>query len=102
MRTWVDNVGLIGATLRVSVADPLPADRQTLALATAIRVFERFSVLDTVVLGGGEDEVSVSRAAVERVLAPEGFGALRDRGRWPQVLARALQRYDAADAERGT
>jgi hypothetical protein len=100
--TWVDNISLTGATLRVGAADPLPAERETLALATAIRVFERFAALDTVVLAGGEGEIAVSRAEVERVLAPEGFGALRDRGRWPQVLARAIQRYGATDAERGT
>lgn len=102
MTTWVDNVSLAGVTLQVSAAEPLPAERETLALATAIRVFERFSVLDTVVLASGGGEVSVSRAEIERVLAPEGFAALRDRGSWPQVLARAIQRYGAADAERGT
>ena len=73
MRTWVDSRQPDRGDAPGGRGSPLPAERETLALATAIRVFERFSVLDTVVLAGGEGEVSVSRAEVERVLAPEGF-----------------------------
>jgi chromosome condensin MukBEF MukE localization factor len=60
---------------------------------------ERFQALDTLVLMGVDADVCVTRADVERLLAPDGFAALRDRGRWPQVLARALQRKAAAPTE---
>jgi hypothetical protein len=98
VKAWIDAVSLSGTTLRVTVPDPLPADRDTLAVASAIRVFERFPVLDGLVLVSGGGEVSLVRADVERLLAPEGFLALQDRGRWPQVLAHAVQRYSRADA----
>lgn len=101
MKAWIDAVSLAGSTLRVSAAGPLPADRDTLAVASALRVFERFPALDGLVLVSGGDEVSLARADVERLLAPDGFAALQDRGRWPQLLARAVQRYSATDAEGG-
>ena len=99
MKGWVDGVSLAGSTLRVTAPEPLPADRDTLTVASAIRVFERFPALDGLVLVSGGGEVSLARADVERLLAPDGFAALRDRGRWPRVLARAVQRYSASDAE---
>jgi hypothetical protein len=99
MKTWVDAVSLAGSTLRVSAPGPLPAARDTLAVATAIRVFERFQALDDLVLAGGDGEVMVTRGDVERLLAPEGFAALRERSRWPQMLARAVQRYVTGRAE---
>lgn len=101
MKAWVDAVSLAGSTLRVTASEPLPAERDTLAVASAIRVFERFPALHGLVLVSGSGEVSLARACVERLLAPDGFAALRDRGRWPQVLARAVQRYSANDAEGG-
>ena len=101
MKAWLDDVSLAGSTLRVSASDPLPAERDTLAVASAIRVFERFPALDGLVLVSGGSEVSLAREAVERLLAPDGFAALRDRGRWPRVLARAVRRYSASDPEDG-
>jgi hypothetical protein len=101
VRAWADAVSLVGSTLRVTAPGPLPAERDTLAVATAIRVFERFPALGDLVLAGGDSEVTLTRGDVERLLAPEGFAALRERGRWPQVLARAVQRYAAARAEGG-
>ena len=101
MRAWVDAVSLVGSTLRVTAPGPLPAERDTLAVATAIRVFERFQALSELVLGGGDGEVTLTRGDVERLLAPDGFAALRERGRWPHVLARAVQRYAGAHAEGG-
>jgi hypothetical protein len=100
MREWIDSVSLAGSTVRVTVPDPLPADRDTLAVASAIRLFERFPAFDALVLVAGGGEASLSRADVERLLAPEGFDSLRDRGRWPQVLARAVQRHVGPGAER--
>jgi hypothetical protein len=99
VKAWVEAVSLGGSTLRVTAPDPLPAERATLAVASAIRAFERFQALDTLVLAGGAADVRVTRADVEILLAPDGFSAVRDRGRWPQVLARALQRYAPAHPE---
>jgi hypothetical protein len=96
VKSWVEAISLVGSTLRVAAPAPLPAERDTIAVASAIRVFARFQALDTLVLAGGAADVRVSRVDVERLLEPEGFAALRDRGRWPQVLARALQRRAAA------
>jgi hypothetical protein len=101
MKAWVDGVNLVGSTPRVAATEPLPAEHRVLAVASAIRVFERFSALDGLVLTSGSAAVSVTRADVERLLAPDGFGALRDRSRWPQVVARAIQRFVTADAESG-
>jgi hypothetical protein len=93
VRSWIDGLSLVGSTVRVSVPSPLPADRDTLAVASALRLFERFAALDELVLVAEGGEVSLARADVERLLAPEGLAALQDRGRWPQVLARAVQRH---------
>jgi hypothetical protein len=98
VKAWVDAISIAGSMLRVSAPDPLPAGRDTLAVATAIRVFERFPALDRLeLLGGSEEALSLARADVERLLAPLSFAALRDRGRWPQVLSRAVQRYAGTD-----
>jgi hypothetical protein len=103
MKGAVEAISLAGSTLRVSAPDPLAAERATLAVACALRVFERFSALDGLVLGGGGagSEVSLGRAEVERLLAPDGFAALRDRNRWPQLLARAVRRYSRQDGDGG-
>jgi hypothetical protein len=101
VKAWVDAVGIAGSTLRVTAPDPLPAERDTLAVATAIRVFEHVRALECLVLLGGRRESSLTRADVEGLLAPLGFAALRDRGRWPQVPARAVQRYSGGDAPQG-
>jgi hypothetical protein len=99
VKAWVEAISLVGSTLRVAAPGPVPAERDTIAVASAIRVFARFQALDTLVLEGGDADVRVLRADVERLLEPEGFAAVRDRGRWPQVLARALQRRAAARPE---
>jgi hypothetical protein len=97
MRSWIGAVSLSGPTLRVGVPEPLPADMPALAVASAIRVFERFPALGRVVLSGGGTEVTLSRVDVERLLEPEGWPALEDRARWPEVLARAVERLAAAN-----
>jgi hypothetical protein len=60
-------------------------------------VFERFSALDRLILGGDGGEVSLARAEVEGWLAPDGLAALRERSRWPLLLARAIQRYSSTN-----
>jgi hypothetical protein len=101
VKAWVETVSLAGSTLRVTAAEPLPADRETLAVASAIRVFERFPALDAIVLVTAGGEVPLARTHVEQLLAPDGFAALRERGRWPQVLARAVQRHAGTGGEGG-
>jgi hypothetical protein len=96
VKAWVESVSLEGSALRIAAPDPLPAARDTLAVASAIRALERFPALDAVILAGGGADVRVTRAEAEAFLAPDGFAALRDRGRWPQVLSRALQRRAAS------
>ena len=96
MKSWVEVISLVGSRLRVAAPGPVPAERDTIAVASAIRVFARFQALDALVLAGGDADARVSRADVERLLEPEGFAAIRDRGRWPRGLARALQRRAAA------
>jgi hypothetical protein len=98
VRSWISAVTLSGSTLRVSVPEPLPADGGVLAVAGAIRVFEHFPALAGFVLVAGGGETTLTRAEVERLLAPDGWRALEDRGRWPDVLARAVQRHAPAAA----
>lgn len=88
-----ERVTLEGGTVLVSAGGPLPADLPTLAVAVAIRVLGRFAALDTVRLATAAGEAQLTRTEVEELLAPEGFAALQERGRWPQVLARAVRRH---------
>ena len=81
MKSWVEGISVVGSTLRVAAPAPVPAERDPIAVASAIPAVARLQALDPLVLAGGD---------------PEGFAALRDRGRWPQVLARAVQRREAA------
>jgi hypothetical protein len=97
MRSWIGAVSLSGPILRVSLPEPLPGDSHLLAVAGAIRVLERFPALGSVVLIAGGAEVTLSRDEVERLLEPEGWSVLEDRGRWPEVLARAVERHAATD-----
>ncbi len=100
MRSWIGSVGLAGSTLRVSVPEPLPADARALVVSSAVRVFERFPALRDFVLVASGGEMALSRADVERLLAPEGWQGLEDHSRWPDILARALQRHAEAGGVR--
>ena len=93
MREHLDAVALEGRMLHVTAREPLPAEPRVLAVATAIRVFERYPILDRLTLTVGNTEITLGREQVERLLGPEGFASLREWGRWPQVLARAIQAY---------
>lgn len=93
MREQLDGVVLDGTILRVHARAPLPADTPTVAVATAIRVFERFPVIHAIGLVVGETETRLTRGEVEELLRPDGFAGLRERGRWHQILSRAVQAY---------
>jgi len=93
VREHLDAVALEGRMLHVTAREPLPAEPRVLAVATAIRVFERYPILDRLTLTVGSTEISLGREQVERLLGPEGFASLGEWGRWRQVLARAIQAY---------
>jgi hypothetical protein len=98
VREYIDAVTLDGLTLRVAARGPASVEPRTLAVATAIRAFERYPILERVVLTMGTAEFGVSRDTVQRLLGPGGFGAIREWGRWRQVLARVVQAYSEESA----
>lgn len=91
MRERIEALALEGRTVRVTARDPLPVEPRVLALAAAMRVFERYPVLHRLTLTVAGAEVTASREEVERLLGPEGFSALKDRDRWRRLLAEGLQ-----------
>jgi len=91
MRDRIEAVALEGQNLRVTAREPLGIEPRMLALAAAIRVFEQYVVLDRLTLTVGGNDVVVSREEVLRLLGPDGFAPLKDRERFRQLLARALQ-----------
>lgn len=99
MRERIEALALEGRTIRVTARDPLPVEPRALALAAAMRVFERYPVLDRLTLAVGGTEVTASREEVERLLGPEGFSALKDRDRWRRLLGEGLQ--EAGQEETG-
>ena len=64
MKSRIESVAFEGTTLRVSAREPLPAELRVLALATALRVFERFPAFSRLVLSTGTAEVSISREEI--------------------------------------
>ena len=98
MRAWAEAVTLSGSTLRVAAPDPLPAERDTLAVATGIGVLGRGGGCDRGGRSSHDGEGSLTRLEVGQRRAEDGLGALRDRRKWPRVLARAVQRHWAKGA----
>jgi hypothetical protein len=92
VRDRIETVALEGQNLRVAAREPLGVDARLLALAAAIRVFERYPVLAQLTLTAGGSDVVVSRDEVTRLLGPDGFAPLKDRERFREVLARGLAR----------
>jgi len=90
----IEAVALEGQTVRVTARLPLPVEPRTLAVAAAIRLFERYPVFDRLTLTVGRTETRVSRETISRVLGPRGFAALKDPARYHQAL------YDALEAQR--
>lgn len=99
MRDRIEAVALRGQELRVTARAPLPAAPKALAMAAAIRVFDRYPILARLTLTVDGSEVGVSREEVERLLAPVGFVPLRERGRWRQMLAELVRTYPGEGAE---
>jgi hypothetical protein len=103
MREQIEAITIDGRALRVLVREPLRVEQHVLALATALRVFERYSVFDELTLVVGGREIRLSREEIERLLGPDGWRAVLERGRWQQTLARVVQSFvEPARAEEGT
>jgi hypothetical protein len=93
MRLLIEAVTLEGQNVRVSARDPLPVDPKALAIAAAIRVFDRYSALVRLTLSVGNESLIVSREEVDRLVGPDGFGRLKDREASREVLERAIRQY---------
>jgi hypothetical protein len=93
MRQLIEAVTLEGQNVRVSARDLLPVDPKALAVAAAIRVFDRYPALARLTLSVGNEQLTVSREEVERLLGPDGFSRLRDREAAREVLERAIRQY---------
>lgn len=93
MRQLIEAVTLEGQNVRVSARDPLHVDPKALAIAAAIRVFERYPALVRLTLSVGNDQLTVSREEVDRLLGPDGFGRLKDRETAREVMERAIREF---------
>ena len=89
-RGLVESLALEGTTLTVTLAPTLPVEARTLAAATAIRVFDRYTVIDRVIIVTGADQVSLSRGEVEHLLRSESLAGLDGKQRWRQSVARVV------------
>jgi hypothetical protein len=93
MTQLIEEVALEGQSVRVTAREPLPVAFRALAIAAAIRVFERYAALDRLTLSAGSEELTVSRPDVERLLGPEGLARLKDRDGARDVLERAIRDF---------
>jgi hypothetical protein len=91
VREQLQAISIEGQHVRVTARGSLSVEPRLLALAAALRVFERYAVLDRLTLTAGDVEVAVSRELVNRLLGPEGFAALKDRTRYRQILSHGTE-----------
>ena len=88
MRRLIESLALEGTALTVTLAPTLPVDARTLAAATAIRAFDRYPVVDSVIIVTGATTLSLSREQVEHHLRSETPVSLDGKQRWRQAVAR--------------
>jgi len=93
MRQLIEAVALEGQSIRVTARDPLPVEPRALAVAAAVRVFDRYPALDRLTLAVGSQEISLSRGDVDRLLGPEGFARLKDRDGAREVMERVIHAF---------
>src|SRR5437899_1174873 len=74
------------AALTAALAPALPVDARTLTAATASRVFDRYPVIDRVIMVTGANKISLSREQVERLLRSETL-AKPDGNQWRHAVA---------------
>src|SRR5207247_8796426 len=94
------SVGLGRTALTRTLAPALPVAARTLAAATAIRVFDRYTVIDRVIIVTGADKVSLSRGEVEHLLRSESLAGLDGRQRWRHAVARVAAGLPKPDGAR--
>jgi hypothetical protein len=86
MKSPVESISLDGMEMRLVLRSPIPADGKALAAAAAVRILERYPVIQTVVSVWGHAQFEVTREEVERLLRPDGLAALADRARWQDLI----------------
>jgi len=86
MKNLIESLALEGTALTVALAPALPVDARTLTAATAIRVFDRYPVIDRVIMVTGANKISLSREQVERLLHSETL-AKPDGNQWRHAVA---------------
>ena len=86
MKNLIESLALEGTALTVALAPALPVDARTLTAATAIRVFDRYPVIDRVIMVTGANKISLSREQVERLLRSETL-AKPDGNQWRHAVA---------------
>ena len=91
MSDQIDAATLTAQEVQVVARVPLRVEARLLALAAAIRVFERYPVIDRLTVTAGTTEVTVSRDEITRLLGPEGFAGVQELARYRTILADALQ-----------
>ena len=90
MKDRLQGVRLEGGCLRLAVGEPVDVELHVLAVATRLRVFERYPVPDEVALEAGTALARVVRNEVEELLGRDGWGGLRERSQRSPILARIV------------
>ncbi len=88
MKGLIESLALEGTALTVTLAPTLPVDARTLTAATAIRVFERYPVIDRVIIVTGATKIGLSREKVDHLLRSENLAKLDGTQRWRHAVAR--------------
>jgi hypothetical protein len=98
-RALIESLALEGTALAVTLGPTLPVDARTLAAATAISVFDRYTVIDRVTIVIGADQVSLSREQVQHLLRSENLAGLDGKQRWRHAVARVAAGLPTPEAQ---
>lgn len=93
MRARVEAVTIEATRIAARVRVAGGADAATLAVATALRLFARYPVVDRFTLTGHGADLEVSRAQAEAWLAPDGLAAVNEPAGWAEAVARAVTAF---------
>jgi hypothetical protein len=100
MKGLIQSLALEGTALTVTLAPTLPVSARTLSAATAIRVFDRYPVIDRVSIVTGANTVSLSREQVEHLMSPENPARPEGTQRWRQAVTRVAASLPRLEGER--
>ncbi len=100
MKGLIESLALEGTALTVTLAPTLPVDARTLTAATAIRVFERYPVIDRVIIVTGATKIGLSREKVDHLLRSENLAKLDGTQRWRHAVARVAAGLPRREGER--